>query len=39
VATTPVAAGNLVADWMADGDRPAFGAEGVQFIGIRVAAA
>ncbi len=31
----PVVLGALVADWMFDGSRPAFGAEGARFIGIR----
>jgi hypothetical protein len=35
VALDPVAAGALKAEWMDDGDRPAFGACGQRFIGIR----
>jgi hypothetical protein len=37
VAEKPVAMGLLAADWMDDGDRPAFGASGQRFIGIRPA--
>jgi hypothetical protein len=39
VARDPVAAGALRADWMDDGERPAFGASGQRMIGIRPAAA
>lgn len=43
VATSPVAlehvGGGLVADWIDDGDRPAFGRSGVRMVGIRPAAA
>lgn len=31
----PVVLGMLVADWMFDGDRPAYGESGARFIGIR----
>jgi hypothetical protein len=31
----PVVLGMLTADWMADGDRPAFGVSGMRFIGVR----
>jgi len=34
VATDPVAGGRLRAQWMDDGDRPAFGASGQRFIGV-----
>lgn len=35
VATDPIAAGRLRAEWMDDGDRRAFGADHQRFIGIR----
>lgn len=35
--TLPGAPTALVADWMDDGDRPAYGRSGVRFIGIRPA--
>jgi hypothetical protein len=38
VAHDPIAIGALRADWMDEGDRPAFGAAGMRFIGIRPAA-
>lgn len=31
----PVVLGMLIADWMFDGDRPAYGESGARFIGIR----
>ncbi|HWH33139.1 MAG TPA: hypothetical protein VNU01_10770 [Egibacteraceae bacterium] len=36
--TLPGAPSALTADWMDDGDRPAYGRSGVRFIGIRPAA-
>ena len=33
----PVVLGALVADWMFDGEQPAFGTSGARFIGIRPA--
>jgi hypothetical protein len=35
VTNDPVAGGGLKADWMDDGDRPAFGVSGQRMIGIR----
>lgn len=35
VRTDPVAAGGLRAQWMDDGDRPAFGRSAQRFIGLR----
>ena len=35
VALGPVAVGRLTAEWISDGDRPAFGASGERMIGIR----
>ncbi len=34
VTQDPVAMGTLKAEWMEDGDRPAFGASGQRFIGV-----
>jgi len=39
LAHDPVAAGTWRADWMDDGDRPAFGSAGQRMIGIRPVAA
>lgn len=33
----PVVFGSLKAEWMFDGDRPAYGASGARFVGIRPA--
>ncbi|MFN2555946.1 MAG: hypothetical protein ABR592_03615 [Nitriliruptorales bacterium] len=35
IAGEPVVFGSLRADWMFEGDRPAYGASGARFIGIR----